>query len=304
MKNKARRFWCGMFLLVLLCACLSAGAKGKKINLIFIGGDADVEDGPNNTFRNLLLHHEDLQENAEHFFIKSTMRDYTNKTAQIHTGEAEAYLSPEAVNVVCGYSHGGQSVFFMNMDLVRDIWLFDACVSIGGKCSNPTSNGKVWAELSTLHGLGILDVHTAELQKFNGEDNHTYIIDDIGVVDGVYYDLSGEKIADVQLYKKDVLRRGKFSEAGYAPLVLQGDGSYMTFVDKSGNEQFEPILLGDESSFYDDHFATVDPNKSTEVVIYDHTGKEKYRVTGVKDDKDLRLYDDYFIAGKNYYFFK
>ena len=117
-------------------------------------------------------------------------------------------------------------------------------------------NGKVWAELSTLHGLGILDVHTAEIREFNGEDNHTYIIDDIGVVDGVYYDLSGEKIADVQLYKKDVLRRGKFSEAGYAPLVLLGDGSYMTFVDKSGNEQFEPILLGDESSFYDDFFAS------------------------------------------------
>jgi hypothetical protein len=135
-----------MLLLVLLCACLSAGAEGKKINLIFIGGDADVEDGPNNTFRNLLLHHEDLQENAEHFFIKSTMRDYTNKTAQIHTGEAEAYLSPEAVNVVCGYSHGGQSVFFMNMDIVSDVWLFDACVSIGGKCSDPKSNGRVWAE--------------------------------------------------------------------------------------------------------------------------------------------------------------
>ena len=146
MKNAAKRFLSAILLLILLCACLSAGAEGKKINLIFIGGDADIEDGPNNTFRNLLLHHEDLRENAENFFIKSTMRDYTNKTAQVHTAEAEACLSPEAVNVVCGYSHGGQSVFFMNTDLVRDLWLFDACVSIGGKCSNPTSNGKVWAE--------------------------------------------------------------------------------------------------------------------------------------------------------------
>ena len=146
MNNAAKRFLSAILLLILLCACLSAGAEGKKINLIFIGGDADIEDGPNNTFRNLLLHHEDLRENAENFFIKSTMRDYTNKTAQVHTAEAEACLSPEAVNVVCGYSHGGQSVFFMNTDLVRDLWLFDACVSIGGKCSNPTSNGKVWAE--------------------------------------------------------------------------------------------------------------------------------------------------------------
>lgn len=146
MKKAVQRALAGLMLLTVLCACLGAGAEGKKINLIFIGGDADIEDGPNNTFRNLLLHHEDLQESAENFFIKSTMRDYTNKTAQIHTAEAEAFLDPEAVNVVCGYSHGGQSVFFMNTDNVRDIWLFDACVSIGGKCSNPTSNGKVWAE--------------------------------------------------------------------------------------------------------------------------------------------------------------
>lgn len=146
MKNAVKRFLAGAALLALLCAWAGAGAEGKKINLIFIGGDADTEDGPNNTFRNLLIHHEDLAEQAENFFIKSTMRDYTNKTAQKHTEEAEALLSPETVNVVCGYSHGGQSVFFVNTDLVRDIWLFDACVSIGGKCSNPTSNGKVWAE--------------------------------------------------------------------------------------------------------------------------------------------------------------
>lgn len=167
-----------------------------------------------------------------------------------------------------------------------------------------SENGKVWVELQSLHGLGIMDVHTAEIREFNGESNHTYIIDDVGVVDGVYYDLSGGKIADVPLYQENVIRRGKFSSAGYAPLVLLDDGSYMTFVDQSGEEQFEPMLLGAESSFYDDYFATVDPKKTTDVVIYDHTGTEKYRVSGVTDDKDLRLYDDYFIAGKNYYFFK
>lgn len=146
MKNILRQFLAAVLLTALLCACQGAGAEGKKVNLIFIGGDADTEDGPNNTFRNLLIHHEDLQESAEDFFVKSTMRDYSNKTAQKHTGEAEAFFSPEAINVVCGYSHGGQSVFFMNMDLVSDVWLFDACVSIGGKCSDPKSNGRVWAE--------------------------------------------------------------------------------------------------------------------------------------------------------------
>ena len=131
-------------LLVLLCVCCTAAAAESRLTLVFIGGDADIEAGENNTFRNILLHHEDLP--AEAFFVKSTMRDYTNATAKIHTGEAQACLSSDGINVVAGYSHGGQSVFFMDTAGISDIFLFDACVSIGGKCSNPTSNGKVWAE--------------------------------------------------------------------------------------------------------------------------------------------------------------
>ena len=162
-------------------------------------------------------------------------------------------------------------------------------------------NGKVWVELSNLHGLGILDVHTLEIQKFEcAGKNDTYIIDNIGVVDGVYYDLNGEKVAEISAYLPNVIRRGKFSEAGCTPLVLQDGSSYITYVDKSGKDQFDPMIIDNNSSFTEDYFANPEGDY---VVIYDHTGKEKCRKM-VSDKKDLTLYDDYFIAGKNYYFFQ
>ncbi|MEE3492911.1 hypothetical protein [Ruminococcus sp.] len=162
-------------------------------------------------------------------------------------------------------------------------------------------NGKVWVKLSTLHGLGIMDVHTLEIQEFNyKDDNNTFIIDDIGVVDGVYYNLSGEKVAEISAYMPNVIRRGDFSDSGVTPLVMNDGSCYITYVDKNGKDQFDPIKLGNEWSFTKDHFADSD---GTQVVVYDNTGKEVCRKK-VTDHKDLRLYDDYFIAGKNYYFFK
>lgn len=162
-------------------------------------------------------------------------------------------------------------------------------------------NGKVWVELSTLHGLGIMDVHTLEIQKFNCKDSyHTYIIDDIGVVDGVYYDLSGEKVAEITAYLPNVIRRGNFSDSGVTPLVMNDGSSYITYVDKDGKDQFDPMKLGVESSFTKDHFAN---SEGTQIAVYDNTGKECFRIP-LTEQKDLRLYDDYFIAGKNYYFFK
>ena len=147
MRNRIKSPAAGtVLLLILLCVCLSAAAEGKEMNLIFIGGDADFLEGANNIFRNLLLHHEDLQEHAEAFFIRSTMRDYSNATAKKHTEEAEACLSRDGVNMVAGYSHGGQSVFFMDTERVRDIYLFDACVSIGGKGDGVDAKGRYWAE--------------------------------------------------------------------------------------------------------------------------------------------------------------
>ena len=117
--------------LLLVCICVSSGlADARKLNLIFIGGDSDTEEGKNNLFRNMMISHEAFQEGAEAFFIKSAGRDYSNAAAI----------------VVGGYSHGGQSIFFMEMDKISDLYLIDACVSIGGKCSEPEKNGIVWAD--------------------------------------------------------------------------------------------------------------------------------------------------------------
>ena len=133
--------------LLLVCICVSSGlAAARKLNLIFIGGDSDTEEGKNNLFRNMMISHEAFQEGAEAFFIKSAGRDYSNAAAIERTKAAEALLEDGSLNVVGGYSHGGQSIFFMEMDQISDLYLIDACVSIGGKCSEPEKNGIVWAD--------------------------------------------------------------------------------------------------------------------------------------------------------------
>ncbi|MBQ6498409.1 MAG: hypothetical protein IJI48_00730, partial [Ruminococcus sp.] len=74
--------------------------------------------------------------------------------------------------------------------------------------------------------------------------------------------------------------------------------SYITYVDKNGKDQFDPMKLGSESSYTKDYFVN---SEGTLITVYDNTGKEHSQVSVIVP-KDLRLYDDYFIAGKNYYF--
>ena len=112
--------------LLLVCICVSSGlADARKLNLIFIGGDSDTEEGKNNLFRNMMISHEAFQEGAEAFFIKSAGRDYSNAAAIERTKAAEALLEDGSLNVVGGYSHGGQSIFFMEMDKISDLYLID-----------------------------------------------------------------------------------------------------------------------------------------------------------------------------------
>lgn len=139
-----------LFLVLLLaCVCFgTASAEAGKLYLHYIGGDADYEECENNVPRNILLHHEDLRDRAEAFFVRAKMKDYTNATAIQILETAEKNISPDGINVLIAYSHGGQSAFFANVeaDRLTDIFLLDACVSIGGKCSNVPSKGKVWAQ--------------------------------------------------------------------------------------------------------------------------------------------------------------
>jgi len=148
MKNRLMRsLTCALACLALLAlSVLPALAEGEKLNLIFIGGDACWAEGPNNICRNLLLHHEDLQERAEAFFVRSTMANYTNKKAQEHAEEVKGFLAPDRLNIVCAYSHGGQTAFFTETELIRDLYLFDACVAVQGKGDGIDAKGRYWAE--------------------------------------------------------------------------------------------------------------------------------------------------------------
>ena len=128
-------------------ACLAAAEPGR-LSMVFLGGDGDIEESPNNVFRNILRHHEDLRDKGDTFLIRSYKNDYSNGTAMQQARLAEKNLSADGINVVAGFSHGGQSVYFMNLDNVTDVFLFDSCVSIGGKCSgtNYEAKGRVWSE--------------------------------------------------------------------------------------------------------------------------------------------------------------
>ncbi len=138
-----------VLILVLSCACLTAApAEPGKLYLHYIGGDADFEECPNNVGRNIRLHHEELQDRVENFYSRSVNKDYSNATARKVLEAAEKKLSPDGINVVIAYSHGGQSVYFMDVvtDRITDVYLLDACVSVQGKGSDNVAKGRFWAE--------------------------------------------------------------------------------------------------------------------------------------------------------------
>ena len=208
-----------VLILVLTCACLVPALAGTgKLSLIFLAGDGDVEESPNNIFRNILIDYEDLQDRAEAFLIRSYKNDYSNATAIKQAELAEKNVSPDGINVVAGYSHGGQSVYFMNLENVSDVFLFDACVSIGGKCSGKDyeAKGRVWTEWL---------LETAR----EGINIHFY------VSIGKHNEPSGDKV---------VLEKLEAAAEEDATLEALGDGLYRV-LDVNGNEiaQIETALL-------------------------------------------------------------
>ena len=144
-----KRFLVMILILALACAGLAAAsAEPGKLYMHYIGGDADYPECHNNIPRNILLHHEELQDRMEGSYVRSVNRDYSNATALKVLKMSEKNLSPDGTNVVIAYSHGGQSAYFMDMvaDRITDVYLIDACVGIGGKCSDDRSKGIVWAQ--------------------------------------------------------------------------------------------------------------------------------------------------------------
>ena len=199
-----------LFLVLLLaCACIgAASAEAGKLYLHYIGGDADFEECDNNVPRNILLHHEDLRDRAEAFFVRARMKDYTNATAMKVLEAAEKNISPDGINVLIAYSHGGQSAFFADVEADRftDIFLLDACVSIGGKCSDVPSKGRVWAQWVVDTARKGVNIHLfASIGKHN--------------------EPSGQKTAISNLEK--AAEKDDF-------LIDLGDGKYRV-VDEAGN---------------------------------------------------------------------
>ena len=199
-----------VFLVLLLaCACLgAASAEAGKLYLHYIGGDADTEECDNNVPRNILRHHEDLQDRAEAFYARSKMKDYSNATAIKILKMSEENMSPDGINVLIAYSHGGQSAFFADVeaDRITEIFLLDACVSIGGKCANNPSKGRVWAQWAVDMARKGVNVHLfASIGKHN--------------------EPSGQKMAIGNLEK--AAEEDDF-------LVALGDGKYRV-LDEAGN---------------------------------------------------------------------
>ena len=175
-----------------------------------------------------------------------------------------------------------------------------------------SENGKIW--VTAGKGLTTFDMHEWEpIKQIDSSKEKSYeiamvcsIVGKTGVVDGVYYDLNGEKIAEVDLYQDQVNERGEFSEAGYAPLVMNDRGhEYITYVNKKGEQQFEPKAINAGSKATEiingDYFAVAYSDQHV-VVIYDYTGQEKHRVENLDVVKILG--DDYIISGGKYYFFQ
>ena len=110
----------------------------------------------------------------------------------------------------------------------------------------------------------------------------------------------------MDLYQDQVIERGEFSEAGYAPLVMNDQGhEYITYVNKKGEQQFEPKAINAGSKATEiingDYFAVAYSDQHV-VVIYDYTGQEKHRVENLGGVKILG--DDYIISDDKYYFFQ
>lgn len=224
-------------------------------------------------------------------------------------GKETTSFTPVSCNVSSNCDYLGDGVFLIDIEKTFD--------TTDGKCKNyhgkkhgeKSENGKIWIEVSD-YSIGLYDLHTAEYQSLEGHTGKDhYVVNETGIYDGSYYNLNGEEIADIQLYKDKVIERRDFSKEGYTPLVLSDGGKFITYVNMSGEEQFKPIPAGSEYSIFGDLFAV--GNKDSGIVtIYDCKGKERYHVENVAVLKDLELYENYFISGsetensRKYYFFK
>lgn len=184
-------------------------------------------------------------------------------------------------------------------------------------------NGKMWILISesspSRQSFAVFDLRSGEIGtkiSCNYDEKgktSSAVFGTYCVSDGVYYDLNGEEIAKVDLYKDQVIDRGEFLEDGQEYLIIEDTNhdTYLTYVNKSGEKLFEPMKITTgkfdaQSCIHGARFAMTEKG-SNAVIIYDSNGKEVYRIDNV-DNANVRsvdaLDDDYAIIGGQYYFFR
>lgn len=179
----------------------------------------------------------------------------------------------------------------------------------GEQCK--AEGGKIWGHdiggSESERKLVLYDLATMEEIKTIQSEGVCGVVGKTAYINDAAYDLSGNKIADFPIngYKDTPIAYiGEYSDDGYVPVILQGkDGSYyITYLDKSGKERFEPIKIGEYNS--DNNVCTpthfISRGQGSTYTLYDNTGTAK---TEISSEVSVELYDDYMIAGGKYYFF-
>ena len=201
-------------LLTIVSTVTPALAEMQEINFVLIGGDGDSPSNWNNLFQQSINGHL-LSDYCTTKFIESVSGDYSNDTAKQQGRIAEHYLSDSYYNCLAGFSHGGQSVFFMNLEKVNEIFLFDACAKIQQKCNDPKTCGDVWAKWAISAAAKGINLH---IYATNGEN-------DISVA-------SQNTIYNIKNYGKtfsiDGITLEKYSDNIY---FLYKDGEYCSYIE-------------------------------------------------------------------------
>lgn len=132
----------------------------EQLTFVLIGGDNDSPGNFNNLFEQTSVDGIYLNDLCTTKFVESVSGDYSNSTAQKQAMIAEKYLSnANEYGFLAAYSHGGQSAYFMNMNNVNEVFLFDACSKIQGICNDPNSCGDIWSKWATSLAATGITVH-------------------------------------------------------------------------------------------------------------------------------------------------
>ena len=229
MKAKSNRILFTMVLVVMLCISAitvpAQAAVGKGVNFVLIGGDGDSLRNPNNLFLQKVGNYsvESLCERLE--FVRSIKGDYSIKTAMQQGNIAEGYLANlKGYNCVGGFSHGGESLFYLDMSNVNEVFLFDACTKIPKVCNTPETCGRSWSEWAIN-------------QAANGINVHIYASND-GSTDIAF--ASRNTINNLDSYSNDP---SYLSSNGYAIIKL-GEGLYQVCSEVSLGGTIEAVNVG------------------------------------------------------------